>query len=155
MSITFSLAETSEKSAPMVKRYCRDLYPSLREEDFIGELGVHRDEGGCYELRSAWPEANFSNTNAFEVLRALGLPLGYAGTVALTGLPLIRRRLLVALNSESVPGRIAHSGRVEVGANGARMVDCSGDPDSLRRRLESVDRVLAAAQAEGLGITWG
>lgn len=32
---------------------------------------------------------------------------------------------------------------------------CAGGPDSLRRRLEDIDRVLAAAQAESLNVTWG
>lgn len=68
MTITFSLRETDDKPAPMVKRYCRELYPYLREEDFIGELGIRQDANGCYELHSVWPDASFSNTNAFEGL---------------------------------------------------------------------------------------
>ena len=153
MSITFSLWETDEKPAPMVKRYCRELYPSLQEEDFAEDSYVLCDEGGYYELRSAWPEANFANANARAVLALLGLPEDDYGCIQCVDISTIRQRLMKAINDDHAVARVVRE-PWEGNGKGAQLIEMGADAMSFRRRLGELSTVLEFAQRECLSIIW-
>lgn len=154
MSITFYPEPPAGQPVPQVKRYCKDLYPGLDEAEFAEDPYVQRDAQGYYELRNAWPEVNFSNTNARAVLVLLGLPDEDFGCIEAATISAVRQRLLIALNVDSVTVAVERKPGESRGARGARFIEGEAYAESFKRRLDQISEVLAFAQREGVSVIW-
>jgi hypothetical protein len=164
MSITFSI----NGSAPEVKVYCKDRWPGLDDSDFEG-YSYDRDEGGLYFMESAWPDINWSNANAYAMLRLLNMPVACCGSYSLGDLPSIRRNVTRLLNGELPDLRetvaIENQPRVAIASTiGTERVVQEGNcgfydsgllADDVRDRLECFLDFVMDAQEKNLGICWG
>jgi len=129
----------------------------------------YADEPELVLHESTLPECNLSNTNAYALLRAAGLPAECFGSWTNEELPEIQSRLLRLVNSAqarraavrpTVEARreLRATGTdgnvIEVGC-GPTIISCGLDDEGVRARAHRLLEVVAAARQFGGSVSWG
>jgi hypothetical protein len=149
MSVTFGCPDTEPKLVPC--RFCIDA----RREGH-----VRPDETcipGCDGLEPEYPEpqCNFANSNARDILAALGLAdEELCGRVDHGDLPEFIRKIIRVINSRGIDS-MAREPEEFSGAQGCKVIVCGSTPERARERFNSILVLAKWAQENGHGISWG
>jgi len=164
MSVTFICSEAPRETIPCwmcadVREWEKD--PNARHSP--------RCDGTMDE--STAPEVNFSNGNAANVLRLLGLynPEGPWGALTVEEIPAVLQRCMVVLSRGSERTHLIESAHEEGGQRrmvvnddgmpeirtGCRVIHCGNTDEQTTRRITAVQTLLAWAHERGFGISWG
>ena len=103
------------------------------------------------------PELNLGNGNAVALLGMLALPTTEWGDVEASVVPMVRKTLADALNLRRVRAPL-DSEATDVGGPGTgqcRVVSFGNTDDQTMRRLMDLDGVLAWAEENQSGVSWG
>jgi len=131
------------------------------------------DDGWLDERTTDCPEVNWSNQNAGDVLRLLGLynPEGLWGEMAVAEIPAVLQRILLVSNkassrqhlvrettdTQNVRTRIAvgDDGLPTITTTGPRVIDFGNTDDQTLRRLGQLRTLLVWAEEHGFDVSWG
>jgi hypothetical protein len=151
MGICFSI----DGKYPMVKAYCRNLYPGLNESTFDTDPLALKDDGGYYEMRSTQPTVELSNASAHTMLDIMGYKPEACGVIPLSKLSHARQALMRTINADSRTERLyTRPSSMSVGQNGTTFIDCGTDVQDIKCVCESLMALFLQAQEAGLCVYW-
>jgi hypothetical protein len=114
------------------------------------------------------PEANFSEGNAADILKLLGVDWDYGGVIAPPEIPSLLRKIMVLTAKPEERAHLLREGSVEgvtqVARNeegldcirpGARIIDFGNTDEQTLDRLARLRSVLSAAAQANLEVHWG
>lgn len=168
MSITFSISNSPEVEGESYECMCVD-YDTGKAWD---ECHYCKGTGRVTFMEPAWPWTNMANTNALNVLRAIGFAPVYDGVWEGETLDRAIEGCLRALNSASrravatreayhVPGghagvRVTHEGNVaRVERMGAEVHGCAYTDETVQMRVGQILDICRKARDEGEKVCWG
>lgn len=166
MSVTFSV--TNSPSHVLDIYECQCLRDGKAWPDCLHCMG----KGEVSYEEPSWPWVNMANTNAWNVLRAIGFEPDYGGVWEDETLDSAIEGCLKALNSESrrsvatresfhLPGghagvHVVHDGNVaRVERMGAETHVCAYTDETVRMRVRQILDVCRKAKEEGEKVCWG
>jgi len=169
MSVTFTIT-----NAPEVKTWC-ECTCVINMGQPIPDCPICKGKGGhIYQEPAPGYSVDLANESARAVLRLIGLGCGddLWGNIDIDEMPYVRRRILMALNSNvsieaelkpasHTPGghagiRIEHHDNIaEIVHMGARVHNAGLSSERIRRHIHSIDRLIELAQRENQPITFG
>lgn len=136
MSVTFSFP-----NSPRIE---------IRYED------EHEPSGFWTNYEDVWPSANFSNTNATNVIRMLDLEWDHgSGSLLAEEAPKVLRMAIKARNLGSARASAVIAPTEDVGGDGPRFFECGVTDASVVRRLDQMIRLLKFAVDNKERLTWG
>lgn len=168
MSITFTITNTPYVVTDTYECQCVDFDTNQPWAKCMYCQGTGKVS---YEEPS-WLWTNMANTNAMNVLQAIGMPSDYDGCWEGASLDSAIQGCLRALNSEarrsvatrdaySLPGghagvRVIHEGNVaRVERMGAPVIGCGYSDERVQMRVREILAICKKAKAEGEKVTWG
>lgn len=118
--------------------------------DECKETGIHC-KPNCDGTReeSEAPECNFSNDNALDLLRLIGLPAEYWGEIKLENIPKLQQNLLLVINQSSRRKHLIREPCIT-----PRYVDSGNADEWTLERLYALRALATYAQQHQLRITW-
>jgi hypothetical protein len=148
MSVTFTVPDPHYTTVPCT--FCAEIKERGGEPPCIQSC-----DGTMQE--QAEPSVNLANANARDVLDMIGegCDSDIYGSWPLDKLPVIRRKLIRAINVPSDRTPYLRDPCVETGARGARSVDAGNSDESILRRLRDLLSLVEWAQDRGFDINYG
>ena len=99
--------------------------------------------------------ANFANSNAYDLMRMVGLPVDYTGCVGTAGLPGVMRAIIKARNLQSkrTPYLREYSKQRKPGQ--CTVIDCGNNDEQIIRRLCHLEKVVLECIRQNKPLVWG
>ena len=149
MSVTFSCPAAPTRQVPC--EWCARYAVESPEYLVDGKCDKY-----CTGMQTEYtsPLVNLSGYNAAHIQRLLGLPRDEYGSLPVSEVPDVLRRILRVLNVDQDRAGLVEDSGEERGALGARMVSFGNTDEDTTRRLTSMRTLLIYAVEHGFDVAW-